>query len=203
MFRTRTLILGCIHCSIGGVILSLRYFGGADLFQWLVDLSSKIPAWGLLATAIAKSVYGIGSYLPGTTVILLNLLGRDCSFVSSAEWVIAVLVGVLIGISISYVIGRLVGVEKQDQTFRLSDFIFGTHPNLTSVYFFERGYWKRAVFAPICFFAVFGSVFLVVSASLVCTFKTFIGDQVQELGVLWGVFLVALGAWRIAEGLFH
>jgi hypothetical protein len=193
--------LGCIHLTIGLAILALRYFGGADLFQALLSLSAEIPTWALFATAAIKAVYGIGTYLPGTTVILLNMLGRDCSTEESSKWLLAVWVGVLVGISISYTIGWLLSANKQEKRFHWLDLLFGSHPNLTSVYFFERGYWQRSVVYSICIFAVFGFVFLALYAFLICGFKSVVREQAQEIGVLWGLFMVFLGAWRIGESL--
>src|SRR5450432_2058087 len=86
VLRTRRMLLGCIHLTVGCAILALRYLGGADFFQLLIKLSAEIPTWGLFATAVIKSIYGIGSYLPGTTIILFSMLGRGCSIDACSTW---------------------------------------------------------------------------------------------------------------------
>jgi hypothetical protein len=156
----------------------------------------------LLAVGFIKGIYGPGAYFPGTTMILLFFLGHECAFVSTSGWVILTWLGVVAGLSFSYAMGRALSRSREERRFYWKDLAFGIHPNLVAIYFFERGFWQRDFATALNMFAIFGFVFLAVASILICSFKSLISSQTQEIGAVWGAVLVALGAWRIGCALY-
>lgn len=194
--------LGCIHLALGVLLLASRYFGGADLIRWLSDLAASLPAWTLLALGFVKAIYGPGAYVPGTTIILLFFLGHECTAADTSGWVLLTWLGVATGMSVSYWLGRTFSQTRDEKPFDWKDLAFGLHPNLVGIYFFERGFWQRDFASALGAFASFGLLLLATAAVAVCSFKSLIGSQTEEIGGIWGAFFVALGIWRIGRALY-
>jgi hypothetical protein len=194
--------LGCIHIALGLLLFSSRYFGGADLIKWLSDFSASLPIWTLLVLGFVKATYGPGAYVPGTTIILLFFLGRECAVPDTFGWMLLTWLGVLGGMSFSYALGKALSRTPDEKQFDWKDLAFGLHPNLVGIYFFERGFWRRDFVPAFVAFAMFGFLLLGIVCGGVCSFKSLISAQTEEIGVVWGALFVALGIWRIGSALY-
>jgi membrane protein DedA with SNARE-associated domain len=199
------IILGIIHLLIGLGTISLRYFVDADIIQTMISTIALLPLAGLFAVVVLKCIYGIGGVFPGTSLVLLYFLGRECSASQLLPVLAVIWLAVLLGISISYALGTTAGRVSPPSTpsqLRWYDLIWLAHPNLVTTYFFENGHAKSPFMIRFIVFAICGWVLICIYASLVCIFKPFISSETKDIGMLWGCFLVGLGLWRIMRERF-
>jgi hypothetical protein len=203
MSSGRIVVLGCIHIAVGLATIGLRFFSDLDVVGWLIGFVAHLPLYGLVAVGAIKGIYGVGGPFPGTTLMLLFFLGRDCSVSEFAGPVVAVWLGVTVGLGISFILGRSVTRIKHPDRIppNWRDIAWAIHPNLAATYFFEAGYSSQRFWPRIVLFAVVGIILLGIYGLGICGFKEAISSQTRELGTVWGLVLVGLGATRVARGL--
>jgi hypothetical protein len=194
--------LGLIHLMIGITIFVSRAVFDWDVIKWLSALIEFIPVWSLAVLGFVKSTYAIGAYFPGTTLILLYFLGHDCSQQESLTWIVLVWVGVLIGMALSYRLGRGISRVKDMRHFKLRDLVFAMHPNFVAIYFFELGYWRRPIAGPFLYFSFCGLTLLTVFTIGICTLKVEISGFTSEIGPVWATLIVLLGLYRIRNAVY-
>lgn len=194
-------VLGCIHVGIGLSLIGSKYLLNLDLIPWLSAIAATAPIWFLFLVASAKTVYGIGSYIPGTTFVLLYFLGNECTLTSTPIWVAVAWAGASIGLVISFFLGYFMSRAHDASKFRFIHLVSAIHPNLAAIYFFEHGFWRRDLSEIFPSFLAFGAVFISLCSIVVCSLKTQIGDLTHEISGVWGLIMVVLGAWRVAQAL--
>jgi hypothetical protein len=215
LFDQRGLFLGVIHSFVGIIIFGSRFWGGG-LVDELNDLSSALPIWSLFVAGFIKGIYWVGSIVPGTTYILIVLVSHTCSFSSTSKMIVLVWLGVLAGISASYQLGHWYNragatlfarwrgdVPEVPEIRRLNKFTFlmATHPNLAATYLFERGFWQRPFYPTFLMMAVAGLAVLVACSLIICSAQTVIASATNDIGSVWGLIIIGLGVWRIANAI--
>jgi len=203
----RKLVLGSIHLLVGCITLTSRAWGGSGLINSITHLASSLPFWSLFLAGILKGLYGIGGILPGTTYMVLFILGHECSLSSASSEIAAISIGVFGGASISYLAGNIWSkfgfpaprdpAPKQQRWQGARAFFLATHPNLVATYLFELGYFNKPFRRPALTVGAYGVLILSIYMTAICSFKTSIKAATGDIGTIWGLALILWGLWRI------
>jgi hypothetical protein len=172
------------------------------MIAWLAVEAALLPEWSLSALGLIKGIYPFGAYVPGTTLILLYFLAHECSINLTSISIFFVWVGVLLGLTGSYGIGRALSRTAKIDVPTWRDFLFAVHPALAAMHFFELGYWQKKLFRQLTVFAILGLILLTAFVSTICLSKELLTGLTGEIAPVWAILLIALGLWRLGAAFF-
>lgn len=154
----------------------------------------------MFAASALEAIYLIGFYFPGTFLIVGALLSASCWTTQISTLLLAVWLGSTSGLLVNFAVGSIVGsgaVSNESSANRwlgrCAPWVIGFHPNAAGSYVFHKAALKNLSLGTFIKVGISGMGFLALYGWLVCVAGMHLGEQQQEVSIVWAGLIMLVG----------